>query len=97
VDTHLLLKQAGELFGTILETETVGSVDNPDQGVCLLEVVAPVAPQSLLATDIPFFPPPPLVCQDEEDIRLKKGHGKQPVASLPLTDVQLVATYIVPS
>jgi hypothetical protein len=42
--THLLLKQAGKLFSTVLETKTIGSVDDPDQGICLLEVVAPVAP-----------------------------------------------------
>lgn len=51
--TNLLLEKLVQLLGTVLEPAAVCRVDDPDQGVGLLIVVAPVRPDGLLATHVP--------------------------------------------
>lgn len=43
-----------ELAGAVTQTFTVGCVDDPDQGVGLLEVVLPVCAEGFLAADVPW-------------------------------------------
>jgi hypothetical protein len=50
---HLLLEQTMQLFSAVVDAQPVCGVDNPDQGVCFLKVIAPVWPQRFLAADIP--------------------------------------------
>ena len=55
-DAHLLLQKAMQLLPAIVDAQPVCGIHHPDQGVCLLKVVAPVRPQRLLASDIPCVP-----------------------------------------
>jgi hypothetical protein len=51
--TRLLQKEALQLLGTVVHPLAVRGIDHPNQSVRLLEVVLPVCPERLLATDIP--------------------------------------------
>jgi hypothetical protein len=53
---NLFEKEAVELILAVLDAETVGCVDNPDEGIGFLKVVAPVRAECFLAAHIPFFP-----------------------------------------
>lgn len=44
-----------QLVSAVVDTQPVGGVDDPNQGVRLLKVVAPVRAQRLLAADVPWF------------------------------------------
>lgn len=50
---YLLLQETCELDSASFKAEPVGGVNDPDQGVCFFEIVAPVAAQRLLAANIP--------------------------------------------
>ncbi len=50
---YILLEEAVELLFAILHAHAVSRVDDPDQGVSLLEIVPPVRAESALATDVP--------------------------------------------
>ena len=52
--THLFQQQAVKLVSAISHSVSVGRIDHPDQGVCLLEIVLPIRSKRLLATDIPY-------------------------------------------
>ncbi|KAL8986792.1 MAG: hypothetical protein Q9177_003944 [Variospora cf. flavescens] len=54
LNTDLFEKQPRELLPTIVNAEPVGRIDDPDQGISLLEVIPPVCAQCLLASDIPY-------------------------------------------
>ena len=49
-----LLEEPVELGRAVAQPEPVGRVDNPDQGVGLFKVIAPVAAQRLLPANVPF-------------------------------------------
>jgi len=51
--THLLLEQPVQLLPAVVHAQPVGGVDDPDQGVRLFEVVAPVRAERLLAAHVP--------------------------------------------
>jgi hypothetical protein len=51
---YLLQEKPEELLPAVFEAFAVGGIDDPDQSIGLLEVVLPVGPQGLLATDVPF-------------------------------------------
>jgi hypothetical protein len=44
-----------QLLLAVLDAQPVSRVDDPDEGVGFLKVVAPVGSQGLLAAHIPFF------------------------------------------
>jgi ribosomal protein S27AE len=44
-----------QLLPAVVDAQPVGSVDNPDQGIRLLKVVAPVGAESFLAADVPWM------------------------------------------
>ena len=47
------MQEAVELLFAVLHAHAVSRVDDPDQRVCLLEIVPPIRPESALATDVP--------------------------------------------
>ena len=51
---YVLEKQTVQLLLAVAHAHAVARVDDPDERVGLLEVVAPVGPQRALAADVPF-------------------------------------------
>lgn len=51
---HLFQEQAVKFVPAVLDPETVRGVHDPDKGIRFLEVVAPVGPERLLASYIPW-------------------------------------------
>ena len=50
---HFLHQQAFQLVSTVSQPVPIGSIDDPNQRVGLLEVILPVRAKGLLTADIP--------------------------------------------
>lgn len=70
--THLFEEQLVQLALAVVHAGPVGRVDDPDDGVRLLEVVAPVRPQRGLPADVP--------CGEEEEERVSGSRSGGPAA-----------------
>jgi hypothetical protein len=51
--TYLLHEQAFEFLPAVCETFAVCGIDNPDECICLFEVVLPIGSECLLTADVP--------------------------------------------
>lgn len=51
---YILKKQVMKLIFAVLNPHAISRVNNPDNGIRLLEIVAPVWSESSLATDVPY-------------------------------------------
>ena len=51
--TNLFQKETGELISTIIHSETIGRIDDPNQCISLLKVVFPIRSEGLLASNVP--------------------------------------------
>lgn len=51
--TYIFLQQAVEFLFAVIHAHAVTGVDDPDEGVRGLEVVAPVRSESSLSADVP--------------------------------------------
>lgn len=78
---YFLLQKAFQLLPTVIEASAISRVNDPDQRVCLLEVVLPICAQGLLATDVP--------CD-----RIRTSDGIRDLPN-PLTNIQFVSFHYV--
>lgn len=81
----LLFEEAVQLLLGILQPQFVGAIDNPHNPIGLLEVVAPVAPNSFLSTDIPDIQLEVIVLE-RFDVEAQRGRDLIDILTIKLLD-----------